>query len=204
MDEGGATPQPQNPRNALGDGEARHGRAPTTSSTIRLVSDDAVAALRLAGFALAHAAWSVEDGETLCTLALIEVGGQRELARYEADSIPGSVDLAQADLSARLRNGGLAALVFDGFVTPPDGERTDALIVELIGSGGQGLGRVIQPYRAAKRSRIPLIGRASGFAILGEPIVTDDIQVADAGRVLLDAAREHPQAARLFAPGLDR
>ena len=61
------------------------------------MTDDDMAALRLAGFALAHAAWSVEDGETLCTLAMVEVRGDRELVRYEADSITESVDLAQAD-----------------------------------------------------------------------------------------------------------
>ena len=168
------------------------------------MTDDTVAALRLAGFALAHAAWSVEDGETLCTLAMLEIGGERELARYEADSIPESLDLARADLGARLQGGGLAALVFDGYVTPPDGERTDALIVELIGSGGRRLGRVVQPYRAAQRSRIPFLGRASGFAILGAPIVSDDVGVADAEGVLLEAAREHPKAARFFVRGLDR
>jgi hypothetical protein len=165
---------------------------------IGTMSDEETGALRLAGFALAHAAWSVEDGETLCTLAMVEVGGDREFVRYEADSIPESVDLAQADLRAKLGNGGYAALVMDGFATPAGGSRTDTLIVELLGPGGRSLGKVVQPYRAARRSRIPFVGRASGFAILGEPIVSDEIQVTDAQRVLLDSAREHPEAGRLF------
>ena len=38
------------------------------------MSDNVIDALHLAGHALAHAAWSVEDGETLCTLAEVEVG----------------------------------------------------------------------------------------------------------------------------------
>ena len=71
--------------------------------------------MRLGGFALAHAAWSVEDGETLCTLAVLEIDGERELVRYEADSIPESVEAAHADLDARLSGGGVAALVMDTF-----------------------------------------------------------------------------------------
>lgn len=163
------------------------------------MSDDAVAALRLAGVALAHAAWSIEDGGMLCTLAMVDAGGESlELRRYEADSIPDSIVLAHLDLQQRLESGGHAALVFDGFFTPSDGERTDALIVELVGPAVQPLGKVFQPYRAARRSRIPLVGRATGFEILGEPIVTDDVQVPDAERILLESAREHPQGARLF------
>lgn len=170
----------------------------TVACTIGAMSEDVLAALRVGGFALAHAAWSIEDGERLCTLAIVDVEGDRELVRYEADSIPESVDLARADLREKLGSGACAALVMDGFATPADGTRTDALIVELLGPGGRSLGKVIQPYRAARRSRIPFIGRASGFAILGEPIISDDIHVADAERVLRDSARQHPQAARLF------
>src|SRR4051812_395451 len=47
-------------------------------------------ALALAGFALAHAAWSIsdtEDGELLCPLAVVESkDGARRLMRFEADT----------------------------------------------------------------------------------------------------------------------
>ncbi len=39
------------------------------------MTEDTTAVLRLAGFALAHAARSVESGETLCTMAMIERDG---------------------------------------------------------------------------------------------------------------------------------
>jgi len=46
--------------------------------------------LSLAGFALAHAAWSIsdtEDGELLCPLAVIEThAGERRLMRFAADT----------------------------------------------------------------------------------------------------------------------
>lgn len=41
----------------------------------------------LAGFVLAHAAWSVSDlprGERLVPLAVVETAGQRQLLRFEA------------------------------------------------------------------------------------------------------------------------
>ena len=47
-------------------------------------------ALALAGFALAHAAWSIsdtDDGELLCPLAVVESAeGERRLMRFEADT----------------------------------------------------------------------------------------------------------------------
>src|SRR2546425_10308417 len=45
--------------------------------------------LLLAGFVLAHAAWSVSDlpnGELLAPLAMVERGGHREITRFEAAS----------------------------------------------------------------------------------------------------------------------
>src|SRR5688500_20165613 len=69
------------------------------------MTDDDRALLRLAGYALAHAAWSVEDGETLCTLAMVERPGdterdkERELLRFEAPTIPISVEMANEQLA---------------------------------------------------------------------------------------------------------
>jgi hypothetical protein len=161
------------------------------------VADDPLAsALRLAGFALAHAVWSIEDGETLCTLALIErVGGARELNRYEAPTIADSLDAAFGDLEARLRPGDSAAVVFDGFVTPPGGVRTDALVVDLFREGGEVLGRIVQPYRPARRSRMPF-AKPSGFALLGPPQPGDSFGADSAAEPLvLEGARDHPKVA---------
>ena len=46
-------------------------------------------AILLAGFVLAHAAWSVSDlpkGELLVPLAVVEKNGQRQLLRFEAQT----------------------------------------------------------------------------------------------------------------------
>jgi hypothetical protein len=162
------------------------------------MADDLIAVLHLAGFALAHAAWSIEDGETLCTLAAVAVDGDRDFFRYQADSIAESAERAHQHLRERLASGGYAALVTDGFATVGDGSRTDALLVELLGSGARSLGMVAQPYRPGRRSRIPFVGQRPEFAILGDPIFSKDIEVPDAREVLLDSARTHLKAGRLF------
>lgn len=155
--------------------------------------------LRLAGVALAHAAWSVEDGETLCTLAVVEAGGERAIHRYECHSIAESVEGAHRQLAEQLRPGDCAALVFDGYATREDGVRTNALVVELLGPGDEPRGRILQPYEAARRSRIPFVRRGSGFALLGDPIPSPDIPIRDAEQHILDGAREHPEGPRLFS-----
>ena len=161
---------------------------------------DLNALLRLAGFALAHAAWSVEDGETLVTLAFVEIeAGDREAVRYEFETIPEALDAAHEHIAEQLRGGGHAALVVDGYMTLDGGERTDALFVDLFGTDGQRVGKIAQAYRPAKRSRIPFVGRASGFAILGEPVIDRSIDVENAERLLLEGIREHPHGERLFA-----
>ena len=78
------------------------------------MAEERGAVLRLAGMALAHAMWSVDDGATLCTMAMVEAGADCELVRYEADTVEESVDLAHGDLRRRLRTGGRAALVMYG------------------------------------------------------------------------------------------
>lgn len=162
------------------------------------MTEDDRALLQLAGFALAHAAWSVEDGETLCTLAMIDREGreERELLRFEAPSIPISVEMAHAEL-ASLRGGDRGVLVFDGYITPEGGERTDALLAQLLHPGPAIRGLAILAYRAAKPSRLPFV-KAKGFGLVGRPYVDDAIDEPDADEVLLEGFREHAHGPRLL------
>jgi hypothetical protein len=159
-------------------------------------------ALRLAGFALAHAAWSVEDGETLCTLAFVETAGERELARYEAPTIPDSLELAFEDLGRRLADGGHAALVFDGYATPEGGERTDALLAIVLGAGGDRLGGVVLRYVPARRGRLPFRRGRQPFRLLGPAEPTDELG-AGSDAIVTEGMREHPQGARLLGTASD-
>ena len=103
------------------------------------------AIIRLSGFALAHAAWSVCDGEALCTLAFTENNQERQLYRFEANSIPDSLNAARKELE-QLEAGAHWVLVFDGYFTSQEGEKQDALVIQP--SGARSLpSRIVQLYR---------------------------------------------------------
>jgi hypothetical protein len=159
---------------------------------------DLTAELRTGGFALAHAAGSVETGEPLCTLAFVASDDRRTWFRYEASSIPESVALAHGHLAEEVRDGAHAALVFDGTVTREDGTRTDAFLVEIIGPRGVRVGQFVQAYRAPRRRGLPLHLRATEIAILGRPIIEPSIGGDDAEAAILDGIREHRDGPRLF------
>jgi hypothetical protein len=155
------------------------------------------AMLRLAGCALAHAIWSVEDGETLIPMAMIASNGEVDLVRYEADTLEASVDAAYESLGKRLLGDDLAALVFDSYATSPDSQRTDALVVELLLSGGQRAGAVIQRYRPPGT----LADGLRPFELLGDPLVAEPFDIDDpdeAVRAIKAGAREHSEGPRLF------
>jgi hypothetical protein len=142
--------------------------------------------------------WSIEAGDTLGTMAMVEAGPDRELVRYPAASIPDSVDVAHDDLSRRLRTGGWAVLVMDGYANPDRANQTEAVIAEMLGTGARSLGTIIQPYRAARRSRIPFIGHASDFVVLGGLLLSEDIETEDAEKHVLEGIREQPTGFALF------
>jgi hypothetical protein len=152
--------------------------------------------LRLGGFALAHAAWSIEDGETLCTLAMVNAGEERELVRFEAPSIPESLNGAQEYIHAQAPPDALVAVVFDGYVTGDDGVRRDALVVQLV-AGREPLGRIVQPYEPGQRARIPLLGKSRSIRLVDATAVEGPFGDDAPGHVL-EGAREHQMAARLF------
>ena len=91
------------------------------------------AALRLAGFALAHALWSISDGEPLCPLAIVESGTKRELQRHEGETEP-TVQAARKHLAAS--GADRWVLVGDGYITPVHderrGDRQDALVADIV------------------------------------------------------------------------
>ena len=76
----------------------------------------------LAGFVLAHAAWSVSDlpkGELLVPLAVVETGGKRQLLRFEAQTQEQSIAEAKATLTKRQGQLDAWAFVREGLM--PDG-----------------------------------------------------------------------------------
>ena len=156
---------------------------------------------RLAGFALAHALGSIDGGGTLCTLAVVALEGERALVRFEAQSIPESIVLANRDLPARIGSTGMAALVSDGYVTI-ERVRHDALLVDLIMPGGITAATVIQAYRPGRFGPIGLLRAVGvplpgGLAVIGRPISESPLP-PEALAALTHGLAEHPYGRRAY------
>jgi hypothetical protein len=158
---------------------------------------DLTPGLRTAGFALAHALGSIQFGGTLCTMAaVVQSDGQRALYRYPAPTISESLTNAHEHLSGQIDHGARGALVYDGFVTTPDGKRSDALVVEMLGPGAARQGRFAQAYRPARRLGLPIVGRR--IAVLGAPIIDEALEHPDPETAIIDGAQDHPFGGRLL------
>jgi hypothetical protein len=135
-------------------------------------------ALSLAGFALAHAAWSIsdlEDGDLLCPLALVEQhDGARRLIRFEADTqeqaiLAGKAAMRSATSAAAAwafaREGAWGRIVGDSSV--------DVLALDFWGSGMTAAATLIQPfYRAANGGRFR-IGSVPSIVVGGTVLSTE-------------------------------
>ena len=112
----------------------------------------------LAGFFAAHAVWCVSDAETLVPIFAYESSdGSRQMERIEADELQDAVRHAKERLATNPESASRGVLVYDGFVTLPDGT-TDALIVDAVDYGPPRVGFTMAvPYRHA--------ADAAGFAV---------------------------------------
>jgi hypothetical protein len=76
----------------------------------------------LAGFVLAHAAWSISDvpkGELLIPLAVVESAGQRQLIRFEAPTQEAAIAKGKATLAGQQAELDARAFAREGLM--PDG-----------------------------------------------------------------------------------
>ena len=150
----------------------------------------------LAGFVLAHAAWSVSDLPKggLVPLAVIETGGQRQLLRFEAQTQEQSIAEAKATLTKRQGQLDAWAFVREGLM--PDGTgKVDVLTVD---AWARGMTRPItfvqkfSPYSSG------------AFRIKGDAIVVVDgklVEGAEAARLvkrLYEGVSQHPKAGQLW------
>lgn len=150
-------------------------------------------AIVLCGFALAHATWSVSNGETLCTMAVTECRADQELIRFESDSIPDSIENAREHLIGLQGDIDRWALVFDGYITIKT-EKKDALIIQAWSKQGETPLRIIQAYQTKA-----LFQR---FKILGAPRFVDksgaQFENLTYQQWMLDGIAQHPKVAGLW------
>jgi hypothetical protein len=125
-------------------------------------------ALLLAGFVLAHGAWSVSDlpkGELLCPLAVIETNGNRTLSRFEAETQEVAIARGKSAMMDASKSADAWAFVREGLM-PEGGVKVDVLVVDFWAKGMSAPVTIIQrfePYSTNKK-----------FKIMGEPKVVID------------------------------
>jgi hypothetical protein len=152
--------------------------------------------LYLAGFTLAHAAWSVSDlpeGELLCPLAMVEEGGERKLLRFEAESQEQAIGNALAALEVKKSNASAWAFVREGAIDKGKG-KTDVLLLVVWAKGMNEplyLSQGFEPY--AKRGVFKIVG----------PLELVNGEVAEeSARTITKMVREgifkHPKVAPLW------
>jgi hypothetical protein len=127
--------------------------------------------LLLAGFALAHATWSVSDtadDELLCPLAIVEATGQRRLVRFEADTQEAAIESVKRVTAEFMRNGEAFAAAREGLWRPngPESPAEDVLTVEFWAPGMDAPAATLQPFRRARDGH--------SFVLLAEPMLVLD------------------------------
>jgi hypothetical protein len=147
----------------------------------------------LAGFALAHAAWSVSDlptGELLVPLAVVEKDGRRQLLRFEAKTQEQAIAQAKAALIQRQPELDAWALAREGVMSKGAG-KVDVLSVD---AWAKGMG---QPITCVQE----FIPYSSGtFRVGGDALAIVDgrtLAGAEAARLvakLYEGVRQHPKA----------
>lgn len=154
----------------------------------------------LAGYFAAHAIWSVAEGETLVPLlGFSKFAGMREMTRLEGDDPGESVRNAHRWMQENPDDVRCAVLVYDGYVTQPSGEKTDALIIEARQYGDRSGGFAMTvPYRNAAAE--------GGFLIRRPTVESLAIPELDVEHLSMDFFRgvnEHRKAAPIWAKHFD-
>jgi hypothetical protein len=155
---------------------------------------------RMAGFALAHAAWSVSQmaaGEELTPFVMVDDEGAREMMRFEAATHADAVEEGKAAVRRLRERVDLWAFARDGLLRVRGSDSAQhALTVEFGGRGDAATHAVVQPYEPA--------ASAEGFRIAGEPMVLRDWEIVGSDdaepvvRAIRGGIREHGAAAALF------
>jgi hypothetical protein len=160
-------------------------------------TDGLVELLELAGFATAHAVWSVSDGAILVPIAMSDKEGQRKLVRFVAEELPQAVEQGRAWLEQNPDEAEIAVLVFDGYVSSDSEEKTDALILEGRSRAGQKL-TVVQRYRPASDT--------AGFAVHRPQLEVPPHEGLDddsVGQAFFRGLESHEEGARVWSAAID-
>lgn len=116
--------------------------------------------ITLAGFVLAHAAWSVSDlpqGDLLVPLAIVEKSGERQLLRFEADSQTLAIEKGKEILAQHDKELDQWAFAREGQVSE-DSHNIDVLTVEAKARGVSSSVVFVQRFQPYSTGRFRLVG----------------------------------------------
>ena len=152
----------------------------------------------LAGFVLAHAAWSASDlpkGELLIPVAVVEVKGERRLLRFEAETQEQAITRGKAAMQDATSTADAWAFARDGLYER-GGQRVEVLSVDFWAKGMPKPITLVQEYQP--------FAKTGKFRIVGDPTVVIEgvAQTPAASASLLEKIRagiqSHPKVAGLW------
>jgi hypothetical protein len=153
-------------------------------------------ALLLAGFALAHAAWSISDTpDLLVPLAMLERGGKREVMRFEADTQEEAIARGKAKMAAVSEEFDGWAFAREGLLNEK-GNKIDVISIDIGIKGNKTRVTIVQRFEPYLKRR--------HFRLLGDPEIAIDGAVQDSRSVkdMLETIRrgvsQHSKAAPLW------
>jgi hypothetical protein len=115
-------------------------------------------ALLLAGFVLAHAAWSISDApDLLVPLAVVERNGQREIMRFEADTQEEAIAHGKAEMATLSGDVDEWAFAREGLFNQKEG-KVDVISIDIGVKGNTQRITLIQrfePYAKRNHFRLP-------------------------------------------------
>jgi hypothetical protein len=149
-----------------------------------------------AGFLMAHAIWSVSEGDTLTPMIGYVKEGERTVMRIEGE-IPKTVENGRTWMEANPEQAERAVFIYDGFVRLPTG-RTDALMATIHEYGPPAMSlEIVIPYRSAKSGRFA-VHRPKFQAPKGIP------NLAGLGEAFFLGVNSHDEGARIWNDHLDQ
>jgi len=156
------------------------------------------AAAVLAGFVLAHAAWSASDlaeGDLLVPVAVVEVNGERRLLRFEAETQEQGIARGKSAMQDAMVTADAWAFARDGLFER-GGHKVDVLSIDFWAKGMPKPVTLVQEYQPFARS--------GKFRIVGDPMVVVEgvaqapAAVANVLEGVRAGIRSHPKVAGLW------
>ena len=155
---------------------------------------------RQSGFLAAHAVWCVSDGGPLVPFIGMELeGGKQNLVRFmDEEDLGRAVAAAQEAFETNSHSALLSTLVYDGYVTLPDG-KTDALLLTSAVHCDPpiSLGMVL-PYRNAEHPDGFAIHRPKFTQLVGIELDSDAL-----GQAFFAGVDSHEEGAAVWTQSMD-